>query len=354
MGMRQQLWRSGLLVGLLAALAGCACPTGASSRASGLTKSADGRVWTFHATTVDDLALPAQQAWSEALSSAEAHEFRLTLAPGRYEGFALTLEDTALERELTLVVEGVDGVATLSGGAMKLGSAKVELRGVVLTQVRSEGPALQIQVSKGFVAERVALVDNTRTSKDADAPLVALRARGKGAVATATWRDSWFVGNISEGGDPLIATPLLGQAKLASLTFERVVFAGNKVNVLVEPWFTARVELRRALVAEEHLNEAVFGLQSPLVKVDLHDSTLSGHALVGLRTSIDVARGDFQKVGLHGSEAQTSERTSDDAVVADEASKLGTRPRTLDLEAAREAALGGEAPDIGALGGKAP
>lgn len=327
-------------------VAGCACSTSSlpsNSAPTGLTKSADGRAWTFHASSVEELGLPVQKAWSEALADPSVSEFRLALASGRYDAFALTLEEATLERDLTLVVEGQGGVATLSG-PLKLEAARVELRDVVLTGVRSEGPTLQVRASERFSAERASLVGNTRSSRDSDDPLVALRAGGRSERGVAmSWRQSWFVGNVVEGGDALIATPHQGRAHVAALELDQVVFTGNRAGVLLEPWFTRSLVCRRVAVAEKELGEAVVGLNSPLVRVEVEGSEVSASALVGLRTSVDVGLDDFQKVEVRGTKVVTDEPLPSAVVVSGPAAG---QPKPIDVEASRAAALAGQVPTV--------
>lgn len=257
----------------------------------------------YRASSVEELALPLQAAFSEAAKAAQPATFRLKLAPGTYSGFALTLEDLHNRHsKLILIVErdedaDGDGPVVLDGGALKLGAGRVLMRDVVLTGVRSEGPALTVRVAHQCLFQGVALVGNTRTDARGDDPLVHLTVGYGSRAAQVVWRDCWCVNNTVEGAGALIATPKIGRGVVESFTFERVAFARNVADASLTPWFTRAVNMIDCAAYENRNRHALLDLKSPITQITLRGGAIAtARPLARLHPSIDASIDDFPPV----------------------------------------------------------
>lgn len=261
----------------------------------------DGR-HAFRATGADDLALPVQQAFARAVQAGAAR-FTLTIAPGAYREFALSLTDSRGAGGLELVVEG-EGPApvVLDGVALQLAADRISVRNLVLQGNRRSTAALDVRVATEFVGDRLALIDNECLDPAAAEPLVRLAASGsRGAAARAVLRNAWLLRNRVTGRAPLLATPRTGRADLAELRLEGCVIVGNAAAHGLEPGFTRQVVLAGCLLAEDGLGGEWLRLVSPLpcVRFDGGAAAFAG-ALVRYETGPDVARTDFPVVAVHG------------------------------------------------------
>jgi len=252
----------------------------------------------FRALCSEDLAQPLQQAFARAVA-AGARRFTLTIAPGKYREFALSLRDDRGPDGMELVVAGEgDAPVVLDGIALQLAADRVTVRNLVLQGNRRPAATLDVRVANEFVGDRLALIDNECQDPTGTAPLVLITASGpRDSAARATLRHTWLLGNRVEGRTPLLATPRTGRANLAELRLEGCVFSGNAAAHALEPWFTRRTTVANCLLAEHRLAGAWLRLVSPLAQICLEGGVVANAgALVLHETGPDVSRTDFAAV----------------------------------------------------------
>lgn len=252
----------------------------------------------FRALCSEDLAQPLQQAFARAIA-AGARRFSLTIAPGKYREFALSLRDDRGPDGMELVVAGEgDAPVVLDGIALQLAADRVTVRNLVLQGNRRPAATLDVRVATEFLGERLALIDNHRVESGGTEPLVLIAASGpRDSTARATLRDAWLIGNRVEGRAPLLATPRTGHANLAELRLEGCAFSDNVAAHALEPWFTRRTMVTNCLLVEHRLAGAWLRLVSPLAQVCLEGGVIANAgALVLYETGPDVSRTDFAAV----------------------------------------------------------
>ncbi|NLI45576.1 MAG: hypothetical protein GX414_00550 [Acidobacteria bacterium] len=256
----------------------------------------------FRARCSADLAQPLQQAFARAVA-AGTRRFILTIAPGKYREFALSLRDDRGPAGMALVVAGEgDAPVALDGIALQLAADRVSIRNLVLQGNRRPAAVLDVRVATEFTGERLALIDNECQDPTGTEPLVRLAASGsRGATARATLRHAWLIGNRIAGQAPLLATPRTGRADLAELRLEGCVFSSNAAAHALEPWFTRQTAITNCLLAEHRLGGAWLRLVSPLARVRLEGGIVTNaSALVCYETGPDVTRTDFPVVEARG------------------------------------------------------
>jgi len=285
--------------------AGCSA---AEQEAAVLSEETD-----FRALCSEDLAQPLQQAFARAVA-AGARRFTLTIAPGKYREFALSLRDDRGPDGMELVVAGAgDTPVVLDGVALQPAADRVSVRNLVLQGNRRPAAVLDVRVATEFTGERLALIDNECQDPTGTEPLVLITASGpRGSVARATLRHAWLLSNRVEGRVPLLATPRTGRANLAELRLEGCVFADNRAAHGLEPWFTRQTTVADCLLAEHRLAGAWLRLVSPLARVHLEEGVVANAgALVLYEIGPDVSRTDYPaveavRVVLHQSVAPDS------------------------------------------------
>ncbi|HOT01951.1 MAG TPA: hypothetical protein PLY66_13185 [Acidobacteriota bacterium] len=253
---------------------------------------------TVRASGSEDLAQPLQQAFARAVT-AGARRFTLTIAPGKYREFALSLRDDRDADGMELVVAGEGDIpVVLDSVALQLAADRVIVRNLVLRGNRRPAAVLDVRVATEFTGERLALIDNECQDPTGTEPLARLAASGhRGATARATLRHAWLIGNRVEGRAPLLATPRTGRADLAELRLEGCVFSGNAATHALEPWFTRQTAITNCLLAEHRSAGAWLRLVSPLARVRLEGGVIANAgALVLYETGPDVSRTDFAAV----------------------------------------------------------
>lgn len=283
----------GWLGACVAASMGAAGCSAAEQEAAVLNEETD-----FRALCSEDLAQPLQQAFARAVATG-ARRFTLTIAPGKYQEFALSLRDDRGPDGMELVVAGAgDTPVVLDGVALQLEANRVAVRNLVLQGNRRPAATLDVRVATEFAGERLALIDNECQDPTGTEPLVLIAASGpRGSAARATLRHAWLLGNRVEGQAPLLATPRTGRANLAELRLEGCVFSGNAATHGLEPWFTRQTLLVNSVLAEYHLGGAWLRLVSPLARVHLEGGVVANAgALVLYETGPDVSRSDFPAV----------------------------------------------------------
>lgn len=249
----------------------------------------------FRAGSKNDLALPLQQAYAEALAQGRA--FRLILPCLDYEPFHVSLGSLAGET-IDLRVEGEgDMPVTLRGISMALCGRRVGLRNLVFRSTSTPASALTVHAVDSFEGERLGFVQIHRHDPMSNEPIVQISAMGpKDHTADAAVRECWFVSNEGEGFSAVLSTPRSGKSHIRRLLIERSAFLGNRTRVGLDPWFTRFLELDDVLVLENDADPWL-QLRSPLVRVRLRNSLLSsGSTLVEFLTGPDVARSDFPPV----------------------------------------------------------
>ena len=184
----------------------------------------------FRALCSEDLAQPLQQAFARTVA-AGARRFTLTIAPGKYREFALSLRDDRGPDGMELVVAGAgDTPVVLDGVALQLAADRVSVRNLVLQGNRRPAAVLDVRVATEFTGERLALIDNECQDPTGTEPLVLITASGpRRSVDRATLRHAWLHSNRGEGRVPLLATPRHGRANLAELRVEGCGFVTSVV-----------------------------------------------------------------------------------------------------------------------------
>lgn len=296
-GTRRRLMLLGWLSVCVAVSMGAAGHSAAEQEAAVLSAETN-----LRALCSEDLAQPLQQAFARAVA-AGARRFTLTIAPGKYREFALSLRDDRGPDGMELVVAGEgDAPVVLDGIALQLAADRVTVRNLVLQGNRRPAATLDVRVATEFVGDRLALIDNECQDPTGTAPLVLITASGpRDSAARATLRHTWLLGNRVEGRAPLLATPRTGRANLAELRLEGCVFSGNAAAHALEPWFTRQTTVANCLLAEHRLAGAWLRLVSPLARVRLEGGIVTNaSALVCYETGPDVTRTDFPVVEARG------------------------------------------------------
>lgn len=255
----------------------------------------------FRAQAPEDLALPVQAAFAEAL--AEGRDFRLRLPPLPYRPFHLSLQARGPGAGIGLTVEG-EGArpVPLRGLTLALGGARVSLRNLCFEGAQSAAPILAVAVEDAFLGEGLAVLDNLRHDPSSQDPILDLWACGAaGARARAQLRNCWFVGNRTEGDAALLATPRHGRASFQELWIEGCAFRDNATTLGLDPWFTRSLQIAATCVLESGM-PAWLHLRSPLVRTMIRDSVLScGGELVRHALGPNVAPKDVPPIDASGS-----------------------------------------------------
>lgn len=182
------------------------------------------------------------------LESSAPWSLEVALAPGAYEGMALTLHEPegAARGRLVLRASDPSRPPVLRDMHLSLGAAQVELRDLVFAGGRSGGPRITLEVQ-----ERATIAGCCLAAIDLDEwppgqPIVLVRAAPGRSPTEVAVEHSWWIGNELRG-PALLALDAAPPHRFARLRLEGVTLIANTAPCAVAPGPTESVLVRNCL-----------------------------------------------------------------------------------------------------------
>ena len=301
----------------------------------------------FVVKSAEQLGLPLLQAFSTHLQAhaGQPSTFELQLNSGSYQGYNISLRDSARPSSLTLRVMGSGSTPPRLRLPLRLEADVVQLEGLVVEQQGASGPATEIRAGSQILMDRMAWLGNRRDDPDLRDPLISLAGAYGAGPQSLRISDCWFLDNRLGNRAPALIEGSTRQPDVfAEFTVVNTVFAGNQVSAQLAPGFVERLVLEDVRYYEPEGGGALLLLSNPTVDVRIQGGALqlvTGADPVRLRQVVGLDRAQFQPIPLTGTRLGGTPLVSGSLLDASSALAAET---PLDLASWREAALAGEAP----------
>jgi len=207
---------------------------------------------TVHIQSTTDLGLSIHTALQEQIRASRSgpSTLEVVLAPGIYEGVALSLKDKSSPSNLEIVVRGAGPEPSTFKSPIQIHAARIRLENLVIADINVGSPTTTLKVGDALQIDGVAWVGNRHAEPELGDPIVAIEAGFRSGPKDITISNSWFVGNDSGGKSTLIGLKTVRPDIVSSLSFKNTVFVDNHCSVVVAPEFSEAVLFDHTVIHE--------------------------------------------------------------------------------------------------------
>ncbi|MBN1335291.1 MAG: hypothetical protein JXB39_04975 [Deltaproteobacteria bacterium] len=298
----------------------------------------------YEARSLEDLALPLQLAFEQALKSGSTAPFEVILPAGVLSGISLSLTDPTGRLPVTLRGAG-PAPTVLDDLPIRLDGSDVRLENLVFRGGRRVAPLLDVAIGRGLVLEGVSFLDNRRSTKE-EPTLVRVVSSHRTGGKPIRMHNAWFIGNRLEGEGSLLRFETRAPDDVTEAVFENVAFLENDTDPVLAPDFTHAIRFRSCTVIGS--DRPFLWIRSPVTQVAFEGGLLALPSLGAL------VRRDARATPPDGGSSARLKGVSLYAKGTDLTGLIleDTDPRPLPPlasggDACRKEALAGSVPDVG-------